>query len=151
MLNVAPPVTPTSVKVNPRIMDRPQNLWVRTSIQLSQHRQITWILNENANIESHYLFGDGFFRHELLRPIGFTKAVSARNDSPKLPAPLARYRPRYPSQVASPHCLSPFFPAFSVYRMAPSVAKIIGRRSPFLRKSRSLDSPQAELSRPTRG
>jgi len=33
---------------------------------------------------------------ELLRPIGFENAVSTNNDSPRLPAPLARYRPRYP-------------------------------------------------------
>jgi len=51
-----------------------------------------------------------FLRHELLRPIGFEKAVATKNDSPRLPAPLARYRPKYPFPGCVPAEPEPVFP-----------------------------------------
>ena len=51
-----------------------------------------------------------FSKHKLLRPTGFGKAVSSSHESPRLPAPLAHYRPRYPSWAsvpAKPESVSP--------------------------------------------
>jgi len=48
----------------------PQNLWVQTRSKPSLHQQMTAFLSENIKVGSHFQFRDGFFRHELLRPMG---------------------------------------------------------------------------------
>ena len=51
-----------------------------------------------------------FLRHELLRPMGVQKAVSAEQRSLRLPAPLARYRPEQPFPSCVPAELESVFP-----------------------------------------
>jgi len=54
----------------PSFLALPQNLWVQTRSKPSLHKQMTAFLSENIKVGSHFQFRDGFFRHELLRPMG---------------------------------------------------------------------------------
>jgi len=55
---------------NLKISALPQNLWVQTRSKPSLHQQMTAFFSENIKVGSHFQFRDGFFRHELLRPMG---------------------------------------------------------------------------------
>ena len=52
------------------VLALPQNLSVQTRSKPSLHQQTTAFLSENIKVGSHFQFRDGFFRHELLRPMG---------------------------------------------------------------------------------
>jgi len=60
---------------NTRIRALPQNLWVQTRSKPSLHQQLTAFLSENIKVGSHFQFRDGFFRHELLRPMIWQQTV----------------------------------------------------------------------------
>ena len=69
-LTVAPTAVIAFIMATLINMALPQNLWVQTRSKPSLHQQTTAFLSENIKVGSHFQFRDGFFRHELLRPMG---------------------------------------------------------------------------------
>ena len=59
-------------------------------------RQNTGFRRPQSCFGSGHRFGNGFLKAWSPASNGLKKAVSTGTGSPRLPAPLARYRPRYP-------------------------------------------------------
>ena len=74
----------------------------------------------------------GFLRHGLLRPVSEKRMPGKRELAEHQPHHWRAIDRNILSQVASPHCLSPFFPASSNVPERSLKCKITGRRSRYL-------------------